>query len=60
MRSVFIIVALTAMLFAVFLVVKNLKTDTVDGVDKMETIQKAKDTVGIVDDAVKKMKKTME
>ena len=60
MRGVFIIVTLIAMLIAVFLVAKNLKTNNVDGVDKMETIQKAKDTADIVDNAVKKMKKTIE
>ena len=60
MRGVFIIVTLIAMLIAVYLVAKNLKTDTVDGVDKVETIQKAKENADIVDSTVKKMKKAME
>jgi hypothetical protein len=60
MRNVFILVILTAMLIGVFLVAKNMRTKNVDGVTKMETIQKAKDTADIVDNAVKKMKKAME
>ena len=60
MRGAFIVVILIAMLIAVWLVAKNLTTDTVDGVDKIETIQKAKDTADIVDNAVKNMKKAME
>jgi len=60
MRGVFIIVVLIAMLIGVFLIVKNMKTNNVDGVDRMETIQKANDTADIVDNAVKKMKKAME
>jgi len=60
MRGAFIIVILIAMLIGVYLVAKNLKTDNVAGVDKTETIQKAKDTADIVDNAVNKMKKAME
>ena len=60
MRNVFILVILTAMLIGVFLVAKNMRTKNVDGVTKMETVQKAKDTADIVDTAVKKMKKAME
>ena len=60
MRGAFIVVILIAMLIAVWLVAKNLTTDTVDGVGKMETIQKAKDTEAIVDNALKNMKKAME
>ena len=60
MRNVFILVILTAMLIGVFLVAKNMRTKNVDGVTKMETVQKAKDTADIVDNAVKKMKKAME
>ena len=60
MRGVFIIVVLIAMLMAVYLVAKNLKADNANGVTQMETIQKAKDTANIVDNAVKKMKKAME
>lgn len=60
MRNVFILVMLTAMLVGVYLVVKNMKTENVDGVDKTETIQKAKDTADIVDNTLKKMKKVIE
>jgi hypothetical protein len=60
MRNVFILVMLTAMLIGVFLVAKNMRTKNVDGVTKMETIQKTKDTADIVDNAVKKMKKAIE
>jgi len=60
MRNVFILVILIAMLIGVFLVAKNMKTKNVDGVTKMKTMQKAKDTADIVDNAVKKMKKAIE
>ena len=60
MRGAFIVVILIAMLIAVLLVAKNLMTDNVDGVGKMETIQKAKDTEDIVDNTLKNMKKAME
>jgi hypothetical protein len=60
MRGVFIIVTLIALLVAVYLVAKNLKTDNVDGANKMESIQKAEDTAELVDQTVKKMKKAME
>jgi uncharacterized membrane protein len=51
MRGAFIIVILIAMLIAVYLVANNLQTDTVEGVDRVESIQKAKETADIVDDA---------
>lgn len=60
MRGVFIVATLMAMLIAVFLVAKNLKTENVDGAEKMETIQKAKDAADIVDHAAKRTKKAME
>lgn len=60
MRNVFIIVVLISMLIATYLVAKNMKTGTVDDVDKVESIQKAKDTAAVVDDAVKKMKNSIE
>ena len=60
MRNVFIIVVLISMLIATYLVAKNMKTGTVDDVDKVESIQKAKDTAAVVDNAVKKMKKVIE
>ena len=60
MRNVFILVMLTAMLIGIFLVAKNMRTKNADGVTKMETMQKAKETADIVDNAVKKMKKAIE
>jgi hypothetical protein len=60
MKGALIIVMLIAMLITGFLVVKNMTTENIDGVDKMETIQKAKDTVTVADDALKKMQKAME
>ncbi|MEJ2096225.1 MAG: hypothetical protein P8Y38_03590 [Deltaproteobacteria bacterium] len=60
MKGALIIVILIAMLITGFLVVKNMTTENIDGVDKMETIQKAKDTVTVADDALKKMQKAME
>jgi hypothetical protein len=60
MKGTLIIVMLIAMLITGYLVIKNMTTENVDGVDKMETLQKAKDTVTVADDALKKMKKAME
>jgi len=51
---------LIAMLIAVYLVANNMQTDTVEGAGKVESIQKAKDTAGIVDKAVKKRQTAME
>jgi len=60
MKGTLIIVMLIAMLIAVYLVGKNMTSENVDGVDKMESIQKAKDTAGAVEAASEKMKKAME
>ena len=60
MRGAFIIVILITMLIAVFMVTKNLKTDTVDNAGKVESIQKAKEATDIVDNAVKKRKTAIE
>jgi len=60
MRGAFIIVILIAMLIAVYLVANNLRTDTVEGVDRVESIQKAKETADMVDDAMKKRQTAME
>jgi len=60
MRGTFIIVVLIAMLITAYLVINNLQTDTVEGVGKVESIQKAKETADIVDDAVKERKAAME
>ena len=60
MRGTFIIVVLIAMLVTACLVINNLQTDTVEGVGKVESIQKAKEIADIVDDAAKKRKTAME
>jgi len=60
MRGAFIIVILIAMLIAVYLVANNLQTDTVEGVDRVESIQKAKEAADIVDNAMQKRQTAME
>ena len=60
MRGAFIIVMLIAMLIGVYLVVNNLRTDTVEDAGKMESIQKAKETADMVDNALKKRQTAME
>ena len=60
MRSVFITVILIAMLITAYLVINNLQSDTVEGTGKVESIQKAKETVDIVDKAIKKRQTAME
>jgi len=60
MRSAFIIVMLIAMLIGVYLVANNLRTDSVEGAGKVESIQKAKETADMVDSAVKKRQTAME
>jgi hypothetical protein len=60
MRGAFIIVILITMLIAAFLVTQNLRTGPVEGSGKVESIQKAKDTVEVVDAAVKKRTTTMD
>ncbi len=60
MRGTFIIVVLIAMLITAYLVINNLQTDTVEGVGEVESIQKAKETADIVDDAFKKRKTAIE
>jgi len=60
MRGAFIIVILIAMLIAVYLVANNLQTDTGEGVDRVESIQKAKETADMVDDAMQKRQTVIE
>ena len=60
MRGAFIIVMLIAMLIGVYLVVNNLRTDTVEDAGKVESIQKAKETADMVDNALKKRQTAME
>lgn len=50
MRGAFLIVTLIALLIVGLLVVKNMTTDVDEGVQKMDTVQKAKETVREVDD----------
>ena len=50
MRGAFLIVTLIALLIVGLLVVKNMTTDVDEGVQKMDTVQKAKETVREIDD----------
>ena len=50
MRGAFLIVILLALLVVVFLVGKNMTTEVDDGVQKIETIDKAKDTAREAED----------
>lgn len=50
MRGAFFIVILITLLIVGVLVVKNMSTDTTEGVQKMETIQQAKDTAREVEE----------
>jgi uncharacterized protein (UPF0333 family) len=50
MRGAFFIVILITLLIVGVLVVKNMSSDTTEGVQKMETVQKAKDTAREVEE----------
>ncbi len=58
MRGAFFIIVLIAMLIAGILTIKNMKSETSEGVNKTETIQKAKDTAKIADEVTKKLRET--
>jgi len=58
MRGAFFIIVLIAMLIAGILTIKNMKSETSEGVNKTETIQKAKDTAKIAEEATKKLRET--
>ena len=58
MRGAFFVVILIAMLIAGILTIKNMKSETSEGVNKTEAIQKAKDTAKIAEDATAKIRET--
>jgi len=55
MRGAFFIVIMIALLIAVFLVGKNMTTEVDEGVQKMDTIQKTKDTAREAEDKIKEI-----
>ncbi len=55
MRGALIIVVLIAMLIVGILVVKDMKTETVDGVTKQEAIEKAEKSVKTAEDAINRI-----
>jgi hypothetical protein len=58
MKGAFIIIMLIALLIVGGLVMKNM-TSEVDGVQKMETVQKAKDTVNQVNKTTDALKENL-
>ncbi|MCP3900907.1 MAG: hypothetical protein GY707_14475 [Desulfobacteraceae bacterium] len=59
MKGAFLIIMLIALLIVGGLVMKNM-TSEVDGVDKMETVQKAKDTVREVNKTTDALKEKLD
>jgi Tfp pilus assembly protein PilX len=55
MRGALIIVVLIAMLIVGILVVKDMNTETVDGVTKQEAIEKAEKSVKTAEDAINRI-----
>jgi Tfp pilus assembly protein PilX len=55
MRGALIIVVLIAMLIVGILVVKDMKTESVDGVTKQEAIEKAEKSVKTAEDAINRI-----
>ncbi|MDY6832168.1 MAG: hypothetical protein SWC96_10080 [Thermodesulfobacteriota bacterium] len=60
MRGALFIVMLIALLVVGVLVVKNMSTETTEGVEKMETIQKARDTAGEAEKQAAEMGKRLK
>jgi Tfp pilus assembly protein PilX len=58
MKGAFFIVVLIAMLIVGILVVKDMKTETVDGVERSKATEKAKDASRQVDEAMDKIKES--
>ena len=56
MRGAFIILSLIALLIVGLLVVKNMTTEVDEGVERMDTVQKAKETVREADDQTRDLK----
>jgi hypothetical protein len=55
MRGALFIIVLIAMLIVGILVVKDMKTETVDGVTKQEAIEKAEKSVKTAEDAINRI-----
>ena len=56
MRGVFIIITLIAMLIVGILVIKDMQTESVDGLNKKEVIEKAEKTVKAVEKSLDRVK----
>ncbi|MBA4368457.1 MAG: hypothetical protein C0403_12570 [Desulfobacterium sp.] len=55
MRGALLIIVLIAMLIVGILVVKDMKTESVDGVTKQEAIEKAEKSVKTAEDAINRI-----
>ncbi len=58
MRGAFFIVILIAMLIVGILVVKDMKTETVDGVERSKAVEKAEDAAKQAEEAMDRIKET--
>ncbi len=58
MRGAFMIVIVISLLIVGMLVVKNLQTETADGVQKDKTVERAEKAVNALQDAMWKSKKS--
>lgn len=58
MRGAFFVVVLIAMLIVGILVVKDMKTETVDGVERDKTVEKAQETARHAEEAMDRIKET--
>jgi sensor domain CHASE-containing protein len=56
MRGVFIIITLIAMLIVGVLVIKDMQTESVDGLNKKEVIEKAEKTAKAVEKSLDRVK----
>jgi Tfp pilus assembly protein PilX len=60
MRGALFIVVLIAMLIVGILVIKDMQSESVDGVSKQEAIEKAEDAVKTAEDAINRIKEKAE
>jgi len=60
MRGAFFVVILVAMLIVGILVVKDMKTETVDGVERSKATEKAEDAARQAEEAMDRIKKTVK
>ncbi|MBC2714003.1 MAG: hypothetical protein HF978_01730 [Desulfobacteraceae bacterium] len=58
MRGAFFVVILIAMLIVSMLVIKNMKTETVDGVDREKAVERAEDAAKQAEEAMDRIKET--